>query len=512
MLALAVDLGTTAAKAAVVSLDGVVLGSGIEPVATRFGRGGMAEQDAEMVWLAVLTAAAKALDRTGAAARDGVAVVCCTGQWASLVPVDNRGCPVGPMLTWLDGRGGDRVAQITSGADGPAVESRWRELHGFVPGTSLTHLLYLQHDNPEVHARAVAYLEPVDYLTARFCGVIATTGNTSMPMALTDTRQLGATSWSDELCNLAGVDRTRLPTMVAARTVLRQLLPEVADQLGLSRNVSVTTGANDSVAMAFGTNAIDDDRATVVIGTTGVLTAHNKRRVSDVARSVVTMPSAMDDRFYVVAEGGLGGKALEVFLTQLAPSRETTRGDATGDVFASVDALAGSVAAGADGVMFLPWLIGSMAPNADDRQRGAFVGLSLRSTRSHLLRAVLEGVALQMRWLTDEVSAVLGVDFPTLRFAGGGAESSVWAQVMADVLRRPVEIVADPRQANARGAAALGFVATGAMTERDLAGFVSIAQVYEPDARHTDLYNERLGVFRRLHHVLGEPIGKLHAR
>ena len=507
MLALAVDLGTTAAKAAVVSLDGFVVASAVESVTTRFGRAGMAEQDAESVWTAVLAAASKALDRAGPKSRGGVAVVCCTGQWASLVPVDASGLPVGPMLMWLDGRGGDRIAQITSGDDGAAVVARWREIHGFAPGTSLTHLLYLQHDCPEVHARTAAYLEPVDYLTARFCGVIATTGNTSMPMALTDTRTLGAAHWSEELCGLAGVDMTALPPMAASRSSLGPLLPEVADRLGLGRSVPVTAGANDSVAMAFGTNALTEGRATVVIGTTGVLTAHHARRVMDIRRSVATMPSALDDRFYVVAEGGLGGKALEVFLTQLAPS-----GDESRDVFASVDGLATSVPAGAEGVMFLPWLIGSMAPLADDHQRGAFVGLSMRSTRAHLLRAVLEGVALQMRWLTDEVSGALDVSFPSLRFAGGGAESTVWAQIMADVLRRPIELVTDPRQANARGAAALGFLSIGAIAERDLAGLVSVARTYEPETRHGDLFDERLSIFRDLHRSLSEPIAKLHAR
>ena len=506
MIALAVDLGTTAAKAAVVSLDGHVLGAGTEPITTVFRGGGAAEQDAEAVWTAVLAASSRALAQAGQSARVGVAVVCCTGQWASIVPVDGSGSPVGPLFTWFDRRGSTHVERITSGPSGAAVASRWREIHGFGPGTSLTHLLHVQHDKPDMHRRTVSYLEPVDYLTARFCGVIATTGNTSMPMALSDTRVLGSTRWSAELCALAGVDMTRLPQLVGARTVLGDILPAVADRLGLRRSVAVTTGANDSVAMALGTDAIAEGRGTVVTGTTGVLTAHHSVRVNDVERSVVTMPSALDDRFYVVAEGGLGGKALEVFLAQLAP------GDDVSDAFASVDGLAASVAPGADGVMFLPWLIGSMAPRADEHQRGAFLGISLRTTRAHLLRAVLEGVAMQMRWLVDEVSAAIGVQFASLRFAGGGAESTVWAQIMADVLGRVVELVRDPRQANARGAALLGFLSIGAIGTGDLAALVAISNTYEPDPRLTDLFDERLHIFRDLHHRLSEPIARLHAR
>ena len=131
------------------------------------------------------------------------------------------------------------------------------------------------------------------------------------------------------------------------------------------------------------------------------------------------------------------------------------------------------------------------------------------TTRLHMLRAVFEGVALQMRWLADEVEATLGVSFPMLRFAGGGAQSDTWAQTMADVLGRVVEQVEGPRHANARGAGLLGFLSIDRIGIGDLEALVPIRRQYEPTAASA-LFDERTLVFRDLHDRLAEPMARLH--
>ena len=180
MNALAIDLGTTAAKVSVVAEDGRILGSGTEVVPTRFGPNSVAEQDAEQIWIAVLSAARQALSAAGPAAARDVAVVCATSQWSSIIPVDSSGKPVGPMFVWLDGRGKRYTSALSAGASsvtgqaaadgGTSARARWADVHGLYPSTSLAHLLHVQHDQPEMHARTAAYLEPMDYLNARFCG------------------------------------------------------------------------------------------------------------------------------------------------------------------------------------------------------------------------------------------------------------------------------------------------------------------------------------------------------
>jgi xylulokinase len=518
MNTLAIDLGTTAAKVSVVTASGQIVGSGTEPVDTVFGSDRAAEQDPENVWQAVLRAARTALAQSGANEAREVRVVCATSQWSSIVPVDRAGLPVGPMLMWLDRRGENYISALSANDNdgGVATRAHWAEVHGLHPSTSLAHILYVQNDRPEIHDRTHAYLEPADYLSARFCGQIAATGCTAMPLALTDNRTLGNSKWSGDLIGRAGVDASKLPKIVSSLSVLGPLLPNVADDLGLHRATVVVTGANDSVAAAIGTNALLPGRGTVVMGTTGVLTAHHPVRVVEPSKFIATMPSALSDRFYVMAEAGLGGKVLETFLREFVYANDgfseaSSLNQASHvDMFERISSAIADVPVGSDGVMFLPWLIGSAAPKVDGHQRGAFLGISMRTSRAHMLRAVLEGISLQMRWLLDEVATTLRVPFPRVRFAGGGAQSAVWAQTMADVLGREVEQIEGPRHANARGAGLLGFLSVGELSVDDLASCVPIRQRFEPASHHSALFNERIEIYKDLHERLSEPTSRIN--
>ena len=508
MNALAIDLGSTACKASVIALDGEVLGSGLTRVPTTFGAGGLAEQDPEMMWAATLSASRQALVASGTGATDAVRSICVATQWSSIVPVDADGLPVAPLHMWFDRRGEPFTAALTAGDDGDAAKARWAEIHGFAPSTSLSHILWFQQQC-EIHQRTVAYVEPMDYLNARFTGRIAATANSAMPLALTDNRRLGHTTWSTELIEMAGVDSSRLPELTRSLSVLATIRAEVADGLGLRRDVEVVTGANDSIAAAFGSGAFDPGQGTIMMGTTGVLVAHHPVRHVDSDKFIITMPSALEDRYYVVAEGGLGGKILESALNEMSGS-DAVDGPPE-DIFDGAFRLAGESTGGAGGVLFLPWVFGCLAPAPDPRHRGAFVGISLNTTRADMVRAVLEGTALQMRWLTDAVESVLGAPFGTIRFVGGGASSDLWAAIMADVLGRPVEQLANPRHANARGAGLMAFISTGQLTLYEVAALVPVRARYEPEPSTRQMWDERLQIFRDLHDVVAEPVSRLRS-
>jgi xylulokinase len=240
-----------------------------------------------------------------------------------------------------------------------------------------------------------------------------------------------------------------------------------------------------------------------------VLVAHHPVRHVDSDKFIITMPSALEDRYYVVAEGGLGGKILESALNEMTGG-DVVDGPAA-DIFEGAFRLAGESTAGSGGVVFLPWVFGALAPAPDPRHRGAFIGISLNTTRADLVRAVLEGTALQMRWLADAVEGALGVPYETIRFVGGGASSDLWATIMADVVGRPIEQLANPRHANARGAGLMAFIATGQLTIDEVAALVPVRARYEPHPSTRHMWDERLQVFRDLHDVLAEPVSRLRS-
>ena len=300
MTALAFDLGTGGPKVAVVEPDGTVLGTGQVGVPTQFGADGSAEQDPEVVWQAVVQASRAAIAASPPGTAQRIDLVCPTTQWSSITPVDADGMPVAPMMVWMDRRGGRRTKPLM--ADGGA--ELWADIHGLIPvaSSSLGHVLHMQHQ-PHIHNRTRAYLEPMDYLGARMTGVIATTANGAMPLALSDNRAPGRWGWSDELIARSGVDRSRLPGFISALSILGPIREAQATELGVRPGIAVVVGANDSIAAAFGTGAFGPGQGTVMMGTTAVLTSHHPERFVDYEHFVTTMPSVFDDRYYVV-DGG----------------------------------------------------------------------------------------------------------------------------------------------------------------------------------------------------------------
>jgi xylulokinase len=245
----------------------------------------------------------------------------------------------------------------------------------------------------------------------------------------------------------------------------------------------------------------------VSIGTTLVLTTLLDEMRSDLRHFLLTQPAPVPGRHVVMAEGGLGGKALEFVLEKLVHARDALGDHRAADPYAELDAAVGATPPGADGVMFLPWLSGVWAPAVDLAARGAFLNLCLDTTREHLVRAALEGVACQLRWLLEHVDAFTGRRHGELVFGAGGASSDAWAQILADVCDRPVRQLAEPRLTNCRGAAILAFHRLG-LVDLDAADALLVTRRrYEPRPALRGLYDDLAGRFVLAHERLGPVLG-----
>lgn len=487
-----IDLGTTNVKAALVRDDGVLVASASRAVPTTRS-GDVAEQDAERVWTATCEVIREVVGRDRAAA-DAVTSLGVCSQYSSIVPVDADARPVAPMALWQDKRGTDRSWELL------AVEGSfdlWVERHGIPPvgnGLSLAHLLHFQHDRPDVHEQTASYLEPMDYLNARLTGRRCATQVTMLTAQLCDNRTLGATAYDDELLGRSGVDASRLPELVTLDAVVGELLPDVAADLGLPDGVVVPAGMNDTVADVIATGALRDGRGGLAIGTTSVLVDAVGHHAVDLDHEVLAMPSPFGTHL-VWAENGIGGRALELVLEGLLHAVDELGDHSVDDAFASLDDVLGSVPAGANGVLFLPWLNGSLSPSADASMRGAFLNLGLETSRTDLVRAVAEGVAHNLAWLLPHVEAFTGAPIDELAFVGGAARSEAWCQVLADVLGRPVSPLRDPDRAIARAVALHALVGDGALDLGDLDALAETARTFEPDDTHRELLDGRTEQF-----------------
>lgn len=486
---LAIDLGTSGPKVALVADDGRLVSCAVRPVRTRQLPGSGAEQDADEIWSAVVAAAREAL-YVADVGRDDVRGIVCDSHYFSLVPVDASGHATMPCLLWMDQRGAPWVQAIYE--RGPEAFLRWLEIHGLpslpTGNDSLAHLLYVREACPEVYERTHAFVEPMDYVNARLTGRVCANARTVFPLVLTDNRDLSDVRYDDELVRLTGVDREKLPPLVPPGERVGKLLPEVAEALGLSPSTEVFSGLNDTQAVAVGAGTFLPGQGGVNVGTTTQLLAHLDGMRSDLERSILAMPSGLPDRYMVLAENGLGGKLLEHFVSNVVHPKDAFADHSTEDAYARLEAVIAAEPAGSGGLLFLPWYGGVQAPVTDPHMRGAFLNLSLDSTRTRMMRAIVEGIAFNMRWLLPAVEEVHGHAFEELRFSGGGAVSDTWSQVMADVLARPVLQVDDARYLNAKGAAFVAFVQAG-LTDLDrIDGFCPTRRRYEPDAARTDVY------------------------
>ncbi len=512
-LILAIDLGTTACKVALVTPQGRIVAHvrDADATPTRFLPGGGAEQDPAN-WWAVVTRLVRRVLGEMPGARSRVAAVAVSAHWSGTVAVDREGRPLRPAIIWMDTRGAPYVRAITGGF--PGVEEYrldrlfwWIRLTGGIPTHSgkdpIAHILYLKHQEPQVYRAAYKFLEPKDYLNLRLTGKFASDYATIVLHWLTDNRDIRRVAYHPRLLRMAGIVREKLPGLYPPTHVLGPLLPGPAEEMGLPAGVPVVMGAPDVQAPALGSGAVRDYEPHIYIGTSSWLTCHVPFKKTDLFHNMASLPAAVPGRYFVANEQETAGASLTFLRDAFFYGRDAL-GDcpAPDDAYARMDALARRAPAGARGLLFLPWLYGERTPVEDPHVRGGFLGLSLGMGRAEVARAVLEGVALNLRWLLKYVEAFAGRRFEAIRFIGGGARSAVWSQILADVLDRPIAQVEEPDLAGVRGVALLASLSLGLLRLEDVARHVPVKAVYHPDPAHRKVYDEKfrafLDAYRRL--------------
>jgi len=492
---LAIDLGTSGPKVAVVDATGRTPGTARASVDTLTQPGGIAEQDPGQIWDAVKRSIVQAVAASGVS-RDEIVAVICSSQYSSIVPVDRHGRPTSNLVLWQDQRGSkkdlNRVSGFPRRADSPADLLRWLRMHGLPPiaaGLSMLHMRHLKYSRPDVYERTAWLLEPMDYVTMRLTGRATANQATVFMYLMTDNRRLGITEYEPNLVAASLIDRVKLPELVPMDAIVGTLLPEVADELGLSPSTQVVTGLNDTQAGGVGAGVFAGSHAAVSVGSTCTMITHVSSKRTDVLNGILSMPSPVPDTYFVMAENGMAGTAIERFLTGIVYGSDHFGNALVGDRYEALQRVAGEVPAGSDGLLFLPWLSGSMAPSANGTMRGGFLNMSTSTTRGDMARAVLEGVSQNLRWVRGPVEKFAKRRFSHYSIYGGGARSDLWCQIMADVLGTPVHQLDNGDYTVAIGAGLLAFERLGELTFDDIKGHVRTRRVFDPDPRNTATYD-----------------------
>ncbi|MFY2564281.1 xylulokinase [Corallococcus terminator] len=507
---LAIDLGTSAVKLAVVTLRGRILGGEVEPLELNLLSDGGAEQEPEAWWSAVVRGTRRLLESGRVAARDIVGVNC-SAQWSGTVAVDAKGKPLRPALIWMDSRGAPHVQRAAGGllpieGYGAARLLTWIRLTGGVPSLSgkdpVGHILYLQAEHPDLYRDTYKFLEPKDWLNLRLSGRFAASYDSITLHWVTDNRVLHRVDYDERLLKLSGLHRDKLPDLVPAASVLGPLSAQAASELGLSQDVRVVSGAPDILAAAVGSGAVGDNSPHLCVGTSSWLCCHVPYKKSDLFHQMASIPSALPGRYLLANEQESAGICLTFLKDNILYGQGGKPGEKEEDsaeVYRLMEREAGKVPAGSDKLIFMPWLNGERSPVDDKSLRGGFFNQSLKTTRAHMVRAVMEGVAYNSRWLFTYVEQFVGRRLDSLRIIGGGARSALWCQIHADVLERVIQQVDEPVLANARGAAFQAAVALGELTVEEIPSLVPVARTFEPDPANRAMYDELFREFVNLY-------------
>ncbi len=467
---LAIDLGTSGAKAVLASIHGEIIDFSTEETKLHLFPGGGAEQDPDDWWRAVKNSTRKILEK-GIVPAEKIVAVCCTTQWLGTVPVDREGRHLRQAIIWMDSRGAPHIREIVKGKieiEGYAIQKlvTWLRLTGGAPShpgkDSIAHILYIKHEQPEIYQSTYKFLEPKDYLNMRLTGKFATSNEAITLHWVTDNRNISKIEYSERLLKLATLDREKLPDLKSATDILGTIKPEVAAELGLNQDAKVIMGTPDIHAAIIGSGAVKDYEPHLYIGTSSWLTCHVPFKKTDLFHNMASLPSAVPGRYFIANEQETAGECMRFLKDQiLFHDDEASLGAQPEEAFDIINKIAEKVPPGSDKVIFTPWLYGERTPVEDHSVRAGFFNMSLNTSRAHLIRAVFEGVAFNTKWLHGHVEKFVKRPLDNINFIGGGALSDLWCQIYADVLNRRIRQTKQPVEANARGAAWLASAALG---------------------------------------------------
>jgi xylulokinase len=512
-LVLAVDLGTSGCKCALIGLDGRVYAWAFRPVELHlFDKHGV-EQDPQDWWQAFLGAAQELLS-ADANRRKQVVAICCSSFGECTVPVDKQGQTLSRAMLWCDMRGAEairrraRSGRLNIQGYGPLKLARWLRLTGGVPSLSgkdpAGHMAWLYDHDPSLVERTHKFLNALDFMNLRLTGRFCATYDSALTTWATDNRDLGKVHYDAGLLRLLGVQRDKLPELVHSTDVIGNVLPEVAKALDLPPDTKVIAGAVDNSAAAIGAGTVRDGDLHLYLGTSSWLGAHMPQKRTHLSAFIASLPCAQRDRYLAMAMQSAAAGNLSFLRDRiLFHPDELLRDEMRPDVYQLLDQIASRVPEGSRGLIYMPWLLGERTPVDDRNLRAGLFNMSLEHTREDMIRAFLEGVALNTRWMLEPMMNFVGTQRgAAMTIVGGGGQSELWCQMMADVTGMVVRQPQAPIQANALGAAFIAGIGLGELSFHDVPALCHERRRFEPRRTTRSLYDDCFDTFKELHQRL----------
>lgn len=451
-ICIGVDVGTSGTKAIAMDIRGAVLASALREYPLASPKAGWAEQDPADWRRAVLEALTELAAKVDSRA---VVAIGLTGQMHGSVFLDAENKVLRPALLWCDQRTAEQCETITEKAGGEAA------LVAMVANPALTgftapKILWLRDNEPELFEKTRKVLLPKDYIRWVLTGEYATDVADASGTLLFDVRNR---CWHKGLMSKLDLDPSLMPRAFEGPEITGSLLPEIASQIGLPAGIPVAAGGGDQAAGGVGCGIVRPGIVSSSLGTSGVVFAFSDGVHADPKGRVHTFCHAVPGKWHVMGVMLSAGGALQWYRNTLCHEEMQQAKSSGRDTYTYITDQAKTVPCGAEGLIFLPYLTGERTPHRDPFAKAAFVGLSLRHTKAHMARAVMEGVAFGMRDSLD-IMREMGIPLQVSRVSGGGGRSELWRQILADTGRIEIAQI-NVDEGPAFGAAILAGVGAG---------------------------------------------------
>jgi xylulokinase len=473
---LAHDLGTTGDKAVLFDVEsGQIVGNAFLGYPTNYVSATWAEQDPSEWWRAFCYATREVLARTGISSKE-IAVISFSGQMMGCLPVAKNGEPLRAAIIWADQRA---IAETQSLLQQIGLEEIYRITgHRLGPAYSAPKIMWLMKHEPQIFEKTYKFLQAKDFIVHRLTHRWVTDHSDACGTGLLDIHHL---DWSEKMLAATGIRRELLPDIVPSTTVVGEVVQERAAEADLVAGIPVVIGGGDGVCATAGAGVVYPGIGHIYLGSSAWVAGVSERPVLDPQMRTFTWPH-LDPRLFS-PNGTMhnAGSSLE-WAKETLGSLEIKAAEWLGlNPYDLVELEAQRIPPGCNGLLFLPYLMGERSPYWNPNARGVFLGITRKHTRAHFLRAIYEGVALNLRTIFLALQE-LGVNFEEMRAIGGGVKSRFWAHILADVFGTPLYITSTPLEATALGAAMAGAVGVGLLSNFNAAAekFVRVEKAIEP--------------------------------
>ncbi len=448
---LAHDFGTSGNKATLYNMDGQLIKSCVASYPTHFFNNNWAEQNPDQWWNAVCESSQKLLEGVE---KSQIAAVSFSGQMMGCLCVDKSGTPLRDSILYCDQRAVNQNQQLLERMDPFAFYKTTG--HRASPTYSLQKLMWVRDKEPDIYRNTYKVLNAKDYIAYRLTGNMVTDYSDAGGTELFDILKM---QWSETIADAAEIDLEKMPEAKPSTFVCGEVTQEAATQTGIPAGTPVVIGAGDGCAAGVGAGSVMPGKSYTCIGSSAWVATTSQQPVFDDQMRTTTFPHAVPGMYHPCGAMQAGGSCYNWAKTELCQGEVIRAQQENTSPYVFMNQLAESAPAGANGLLFLPYLMGERSPWWNPEAKGVFMGLKLTNHRGDLLRAIMEGVAFNLRTILNVYRD--HTDIGTMSFVGGGAKGQVWRQILADVYGMPIDKPANIEECTSMGAAIIGGVGVG---------------------------------------------------